>query len=142
MSYLLPGNALILAGDRQHTEFEPPNPWAHPLPTFLYAEESKTISVKLYSDPLVSDLWPRPDSEWKDKEFVVAARSVTPTKGLDFQSISRWAPSTLSSSRKFKNTNKGFQAHALYNLGVEEKATSMEDPSRLAWELESVTDPV
>ena len=135
--YLLPGNALVLAGDRQRTE-PWPNPWAHPLPTFSYDIKSKTISTKFHFDPLVSASWPRPESEWKDKEFALAARSVTPTKALDFPRISKWAPGDIPFSSKCRNTNPGFEAHTLHNLGVEEKKTNgLVDP-RFQWELEPV----
>ncbi len=134
---LLPGNALILAGDRQLTE-PWPNPWAHPLPAFSYDMESKTISIKFHSDPLVSSSWPRPESEWKDKQFILAARSVTSTKALYFPRISKWAPGNISFSSKFRNTNPGFEAHTLHNLGVEEKKTSTLAGPSFHWELESV----
>ncbi|KAI6097095.1 hypothetical protein F5141DRAFT_1011560 [Pisolithus sp. B1] len=128
------GSSIILTGERQRTE-PWPNPWSHPLPTFLYAADSRTIAVKLYSDPVVSDEWPRPEREWKDKEFAVAAASVAPTQGLKFEEIERWAPVNALSTRKWSDHYVGFGPCNYCNVGVEEKAG---DLSRMEWELEPV----
>ncbi|KAI6011052.1 hypothetical protein BKA83DRAFT_4397620, partial [Pisolithus microcarpus] len=118
------GSSIVLTGERQRTE-PWPNPWSHPLPTFLYAAEPKTITVKFYSDPLVSDKWPRPEREWKDKEFAVAAKSVASTQGLKFEEIARWAPVNALSTRKWGDHYVGYGPKA-------------GDLSRMAWELEPV----
>ncbi|KAI6160606.1 hypothetical protein EDD17DRAFT_1600181 [Pisolithus thermaeus] len=128
------GSSIILTGERQR--MEPwPNPWSHPLPTFLYAAESKTITVKFYCDPLVSDKWPRPEREWKDKEFAVAATTVVSPQGLRFEEIARWAPVNALSTRKWSNHYVGFGPHNHCSVGVEEKAG---DLYRMAWELEPI----
>lgn len=128
------GSSIIMTGERQRTE-PWPNPWSHPLPKFLYAAESKTITVKFYSDPLVSDKWPRPEREWKDKEFAVAMTPVTPTRGLKFEEIARWAPKNALSTRKWSDYYERSELGDDCLVGVEEKAG---DLSGMRWELEPV----
>ena len=97
------------------------------------------ISVKFYADPLISSGWPRPEKEWRDKEFVVAARSPTPTRVHHLNEISRWAPH----SNFIHWTNRAghnWGANGENTLGVEEKEkmTKLEDTNRLRWEFEKV----
>jgi hypothetical protein len=97
------------------------------------------IMVKFYCDPLVSDGWPRPEREWKEKEFAIAARCIAATQGLRFEQISRWAPANTPSAGSWGGySHFGLEAHSGWNLGVEEKAGNMADLSRMAWELESI----
>ncbi|KJA24267.1 hypothetical protein HYPSUDRAFT_86223 [Hypholoma sublateritium FD-334 SS-4] len=67
------GNALVYTKTRAPT-VPWPNPWSHPMPTFSYSEQRKSISVKFYADPCVSGRWPRAEKEWREKVFVVAAQ--------------------------------------------------------------------
>ncbi|KAI6009766.1 hypothetical protein PISMIDRAFT_688076, partial [Pisolithus microcarpus 441] len=76
--------------------------------------------VKFYSDPLVSDKWPRPEREWKDKEFAVVARCIAPTRGLKYEEIARWAPAL--SAGKWNHSVYSYGAGDPYAIGVEEKA--------------------
>jgi len=94
------------------------------------------ISVKLYADPLISNQWPRPDQEWKDKEFIIVARPPTATRIHRAEEISRWAPN-LNSIRWTPRTNS-LKANAWDAVGVEEKAEMMklEDVNRIKWEIE------
>ena len=94
------------------------------------------ISVKLYADPWISDQWPRPDQEWKDKEFIIVARPPTATRIRSAEEISRWAPN-LNLIRWTKRTNS-LKSNALNAVGVEEKAEMMklEDVNRMKWEIE------
>ncbi|KAF8815220.1 hypothetical protein BYT27DRAFT_7249306 [Phlegmacium glaucopus] len=109
------GNALITTLDRQRTE-PYPNPWSHPLPTFSYSAKSKMITIKFYADPVVSNSWPRAESEWRDKEFALAARSVVGTIIPSFQEIARWAPVSAQSTIRWVDT------------------VGYERPARRAWE--------
>ncbi|KAF8968720.1 hypothetical protein BDZ97DRAFT_325778 [Flammula alnicola] len=131
-------HTLILAHDRPPT-FPSPNPWFHPAPTFSYSKETKIITVKFYADPLISDQWPRPEKEWKDREFVIAARAPTPVKIHHFNEISRWAPNSRL-IRWTGRTGDTWQANEWNNLGVVEKAdiTKLEDTERMKWEIEQV----
>ena len=130
-------NAVIITHDRQRTE-PWPNPWSHPLPTFSYSVESKLISVKFYADPLVSDDWPRPESEWKDKEFVLAASAPVPTQIRGFRVIAKWAPASAKSTRRW-TTRVGHRCHDQTNLAVEEKLKNIipRDFNRMKWEIET-----
>ena len=94
------------------------------------------ISVKLYADPLISDQWPRPDQEWNDKEYVIAARPPTATRIRRADEISKWAPK-LNFIRWTGRTNS-LKANASDAVGVEEKAEMMklEDINRIRWEIE------
>ena len=97
------------------------------------------ISVKFYADPLISSDWPRPEKEWKDKEFIVAARPPTPTKVHHLNEISEWAPR----SNFIRWTNRAgdkWQANGETTLGIEEKEemTKSEDANSLRWVLEQV----
>ncbi|KAF8970579.1 hypothetical protein BDZ97DRAFT_51308 [Flammula alnicola] len=132
------GHTLILAHDRPQT-FPSPNPWSHPAPTFSYSKETKIMTAKFYADPLISDQWPRPEKEWKDKEFVIAARAPTQVKIHLFNEISRWAPN----SRLIRWTCRAgdlWPANEWNNLGVVEKADIMKlnDTERMKWEIEQV----
>ena len=97
------------------------------------------ISVKFYADPLISSDWPRPDKEWKDKKFIVAARSPTPTRVHHLNEISKWA---LPSSFILWTNRAGdkWEANGERTLGIEEKEkmTELEDVNRLRWVLEQV----
>lgn len=131
------GNALIMTFNRQRTE-PWPNPWSHPLPTFSYSEESKMITIKFYADPVVSNDWPRAESEWREKEFALAARSVVGTIIPSFQEIARWAPDSVKSTIRWADSDAvGFErpAHQWDNLGVEEIGENM-DQNRMQWEIE------
>jgi hypothetical protein len=126
----------MLTHDRERTE-PWPNPWSHPLPTFSYSEESKIITVKTHADPLVANHWPRPESEWKGKDFAVAARSVVATKNRSFQEIVRWAPHSAQHGTQWTSrVGHGSPANSWHNLGVEEKGKNMrlEDLNRMKWE--------
>jgi len=128
-------NALIASHERPPT-FPWPNPWSHKLATFCYSKETRMISVKLYADPLISNQWPRPDQEWKDKEFIIAARPPTATRNRRADEISRWAPK-LNFIRWTDRTDS-FKANAWEGVGVEEKDEMMklEDLNRIRWEIE------
>ena len=97
------------------------------------------ISVKFYADPLLSSNWPRPDKEWKDREFIVTARSPTPTRVHHLNEISRWAPHS-SFIRWTNRAGYECEANGEWTLGIEEKEkmTKLEDTIRLRWELEQV----
>ena len=94
------------------------------------------ISVKLHVDPLISNQWPRPDQEWKDKEFIIAARPPTATRIRRADEISRWAPNL--NLIPWTNRTNGLKANAWNAVGVEEKAEMMklEDVNRIKWEIE------
>jgi len=98
------------------------------------------ITVKFYADPVVSNNWPRAESEWKDKEFALAARSVVGTIVPDFQKIARWAPDSSKPTTQWVDRAVGYErpAHRWDNLGVEEKGKNMgpQDLSRMQWEIE------
>ncbi|KAF8968719.1 hypothetical protein BDZ97DRAFT_1797665 [Flammula alnicola] len=131
-------HTLILAHNRPPT-FPSPNPWSHPAPTFSYSKETKIMTAKFYADPLISDQWPRPEKEWKDKEFVITARAPTQVKIHLFNEISRWAPN----SRLIRWTCRAgdvWPANEWNNLGVVEKADIMKlnDTERMKWEIEQV----
>jgi hypothetical protein len=126
--------------NRQRTE-PWPNPWSHPLPIFLYSEESKMITIKFYVDPVVSNRWPRAESEWREKEFALAARSVVGTVIPSFQEIARWAPDSVKSTIQWADSDAvGYErpAHQWDNLGVEEIGENIEqqDLNRMQWEIE------
>jgi len=133
------GNALITTLNRQLTE-PYPNPWSHPLPRFSYSDISKMITVKFYVDPVVSNSWPRAESEWRDKEFALAARSVVGTIIPSFQEIAKWAP--VSVQWGADSDAVGFErlAHEWDNLGVEEIGQNMQqqDLDRMQWEIEKL----
>jgi hypothetical protein len=135
--HALLGTTVILTNDRQRTE-PWPNPWSHPLPTFLYSKESKSITVTFHSDPLISYKWSRPESEWKGKQFILAARTMGSPRGLNFEEVARWAPENSQSTGKWNSYSGRFEANAWYNLGVEENGTNMADLRRMTWELESI----
>ena len=94
------------------------------------------ISVKLYADPVISDQWPRPDQEWKNKDYIIAARPPTTTRIRRADEISKWAPN-LNLIRWTNQTNS-LQANTREAVGVEEKAEMMksEDVNRIKWEVE------
>jgi hypothetical protein len=97
--------------------------------------ESKLISVKFYADPSVSDDWPRAESEWKDKEFVLAASSPVPTEVRGFRVIAKWAPAYAKSTSHW-TTRAGHRGDQKTNLAVEEKPKSI-IPQYLKWEIET-----
>jgi hypothetical protein len=96
------------------------------------------ISVKLYADPLISNQWPRPDQEWKDKELIIAARPPTATRIRRADEISRWAPNSNLDLIRWTNRTKSLEANAREAVGVEEKAEmiKLEDVNRIKWEIE------
>ncbi|KAF8815228.1 hypothetical protein BYT27DRAFT_7195518 [Phlegmacium glaucopus] len=101
------------------------------------------ITVKFYADPVVSNTWPRPESEWRDKEFALAARSVVATIIPSFQDIARWAPVSVRSTIRWADADAvGFvrPARQWDNLGVEEITQNMprQDLDRMKWEIESI----
>jgi hypothetical protein len=135
LSCKLSDNALIASHERPPT-FPWPNPWSHKLATFCYSKETRMISVKLYADPLISNQWPRPDQEWKDKEFIIAARPPTATRIRSADEISRWAPKL--NLIRWTDRKNSLKANARDAVGVEEKAEMMklEDVNRIKWEIE------
>ena len=129
-------HSTLIASHERPPTFPWPNPWSHKLATFSYSKETRMISVKLYADPLISNQWPRPDHEWKDKELIIAARPPTATRIRRADEISRWAPN-LNLIRWTNRTNS-LKANAWEAVGVEEKAEMMklEDVNRIKWEIE------
>jgi len=87
---------------------------------------------------LVSDDWPRPESEWKDKEFVLAASAPVPTQIRGFRVIAKWAPASAKSTRRW-TTRVGHRCHDQTNLAVEEKLKNIipRDFNRMKWEIET-----
>ncbi|KAF8960981.1 hypothetical protein BDZ97DRAFT_1830751 [Flammula alnicola] len=131
-------STLVIADNRPPT-LTWPNPWSHSLPTFSYSKETKLITVKFYSDPWISPQWPRPESEWKDKEFIIAAETPTQTRIHGFDEIARWA----SPHSKLAWTTRGgsqFPAKHTYNVGVQEKPdiVTPEDAKKMQWDIEQV----
>ena len=94
------------------------------------------MTVKFHADPLVSHQWPRAESEWKNRNFAVAARSVLDTQVYSFQEIAKWAPDSAKSAKQW-TTRQGsiFPANCEYNVGIEEKGGDMD---RMKWEIETV----
>ncbi|EDQ99541.1 uncharacterized protein LACBIDRAFT_316324 [Laccaria bicolor S238N-H82] len=128
-------NTLIASHERPPT-FPWPNPWSHKLATFCYSQETRMISVKLYADPFISNQWPRLDQEWKDKEYVIAARPPTATRTRRADEISRWTPKP--NPNRWTDRTDSLKANAWDAVGVEEKAEMMklEDVNRIRWEIE------
>ena len=85
---------------------------------------------------MVSNQWPRAESEWKNRNFAVAARSVLNTQVYSFQEIAKWAPDSAKSANQW-TTRQGpiYPANDAYNVGIEEKGGDMD---RLKWEIETV----
>jgi hypothetical protein len=134
----LSGNTLVIAHNRPPT-LPWPNPWSHLLPTFSYSKETKIIAVTFYADPSISGQWPRPEEEWKDKEYVVAARPTTVVQVPRFNEIARW----VLNSRFVRWTSRGgdkWEANAWNGMGVEEytRIEGLGDTERIQWELEQV----
>lgn len=127
------GNALVIAHNRSPT-LPWPNPWSHLLPTFSYSKETKIITVTFYSDPSVSKQWPRPDKEWKGKEFVIAARSTSDVRVPHLNEIARWALNPRFMRWTARAGDK-WGANEWNNLGVEDFAESG-DTDRIRWEIE------
>lgn len=133
-------NSFIISHNRPCT-VPYPNPWSHPLPTFTYFRDTRVISVKFHIDPIPSATWPRPDSEWKDKAYVIAARCRKGMKIPRFQEIKRWAP---DDHHKFSDRWTSKAGHynepgTPNNLGIEERAIVGEEvEERIQWVLESV----
>ncbi|PPQ97840.1 hypothetical protein CVT26_012936 [Gymnopilus dilepis] len=120
-----------------------PNPWSHSLPTFAYSPSDKTISVKFHADPMISNKWPRPESEWKApyKTFFVSARPPSVTKIYSFNDISRWAPDGkfISWTHHAGDTWGANQWNGLGVVDEKDVLSSAEtDFMRIRWELEQV----
>lgn len=124
------GSSIILTRTRERTGKTWPNPWSHLLPTFSYAAESKTITVKFSCDPWVYGRTPRPDTE-----FAVAVAPKAPTHSLKFQEIVQWAPQDVQYTRKWSPYYDRGVLGDNFLVGVEEKAG---DLSRMRWELEPI----
>ncbi|KAF8907836.1 hypothetical protein CPB84DRAFT_239230 [Gymnopilus junonius] len=132
------GSAVILTHNRPRTQ-PWPNPWPHPLPAFSYSPKTNFITVKFSIDPVPSDRWPRPEKEWKGKEYVLAARSAEDTRVPKFESIARWAPLVPRIERRWTN-RAGYEVPHYYKLAVEERPYNLlaQDLNRLKWEIEPV----
>jgi len=134
------GTTLIVSQNRPPT-VPWPNPWSHPLPTFVYSSQTKTISVKFHIDPVISNQWPRPESEWKDpyKRFVVSARPPSEEIIHQFKEISRWAPNARFVAWTLRAGEK-WGANDQHALGVVEEKVIVEtgETDRMRWEIEQV----
>ena len=94
------------------------------------------MTVKFHADPLVSNQWPRAESEWKNRNFAVAARSVLNTQVYSFQEIAKWAPDSVKSTIQWaSHLGSIYPANDPYNVGIEEKGG---DTDRMKWEVETV----
>jgi len=99
------------------------------------------ITIKFHVDPVISTHWPQVESEWKYKEFALAARSVAGTRVPSVQEIARWVPDSAKTTFQWVY-NIGFDIlpSALYNLAVKEIGKNMgpQDLNRMQWEIEKV----
>jgi len=135
LRYLV-GNALILAHHRPPT-LPWPNPWSHDLPQFTYCCYTETIAVKFHCDPSVDIFWPRPESEWKDKEFIVVSKPKARVSVLGFASIARWAQCTTLASRWTDRTQDWWSGNSPDGVAVEERGDyDPEDVERREWVFE------
>jgi len=131
-------NALIVAHRRPPTQ-PWPNPWSHDLPDFTYCRETQTIAVKFYCDPSASVFWPRPESEWRDKEFIVVSRPKAAVSVLGFESVSRWALSTTCAFRWTERVGDKWSENGHHGVAVEEKGSyDPKDVQRMEWIIEGV----
>ena len=134
-------NALILTKTRVPT-VPWPNPWSHPMPTFSYSKETKCISVKFYADPCVPGSWPRAETEWKDKEFVIAAQCTEKVSVPNFNKFSRWAPDRRFVTPVWTHHTNTWDANHMHTMGIETKPQLADPeqgyPTRFLWELEEV----
>ena len=136
---VLTGSSLIIAHNRPFTR-PWPNPWSHPLPTFTYSRDTQIITVKFYIDPIPSATWPRSDSEWKNKEFAVAARCRKGSRIPRFDDIKSWAPDHSKFSKRWTSrAGHCDEPGAKNNLGIEERASVLGrgEEERIQWVLES-----
>ena len=97
------------------------------------------ISVRFYADPFISPDSPRPEKEWEDKEFLVAARPPTPPRVHYLDEISEWAPRS-NFIRWTNRAGDNWEVNDKTALGIEEKEKMMqsEDANSLRWVLEQV----
>lgn len=131
-------NALILAHHRPPT-LPWPNPWSHNLPDFTYCRKTQTIAVRFHCDPSADIFWPRPENEWKDKEFIVVSRPKAAVSVLGFESVSRWAPGTTCASRWTGRAGDRWSENDHCGVAVEEKGDhDPKDAQRKEWILEGV----
>ncbi|KAF8903309.1 hypothetical protein CPB84DRAFT_1678168, partial [Gymnopilus junonius] len=134
------GTTLIISQSRPPT-VPWPNPWSHPLPTFTYSPQSKTISVKFHIDPIASDQWPRAETEWKEphKHFIVSARPLADVRIHQFNEVSRWAPSGRFIAWTHHAGHVWNRNHE-HALGVVEEKDILEsnEMDRIRWVIEQV----
>jgi len=135
------GNAIDVVDDtvvvrHRHPVTTPwPNPWSHPYPRFTFNASTGLISVEFSCDPSISPDWPRPDQEWKGKEFVLVARgSATFRTRVQYEFI-RWAPPSRFAASSTADANVTGQAD--YAL-VEDHALDRSNLGRKMWELVEV----
>ncbi|KDR68686.1 hypothetical protein GALMADRAFT_1022840 [Galerina marginata CBS 339.88] len=133
-------NKLVVAHNRPTTETQQwPNPWSHYLPSFSYSRQTKLITIQFHADPLLCEPWPRPESEWKDKKFVVTTRCPMVTRVCRFSEIARWAPSSELRPQWTSRGGDHWPVHGQFNVAVEEMLENFgeEDLKRMQWEIET-----
>ncbi|KDR68685.1 hypothetical protein GALMADRAFT_256465 [Galerina marginata CBS 339.88] len=97
------------------------------------------ITIEHHADPGLSSNWPHPESVWKDKEFVLAARPSKATRIPRFAEIARWAPSSTLPPLWTTFGGEEWKANDGSSAAVEEKLedTQEEDLKRMRWEIET-----
>lgn len=95
------------------------------------------ITVQFHADPVLYVHRPRPESEWKDKQFAVAARSLTVVRICTFAEIARWGPGAHLAPL-WTNRRDEWTANSWNSVAVEEKVEiEGNDLTRMRWEIET-----
>ncbi|KIM78107.1 hypothetical protein PILCRDRAFT_824825 [Piloderma croceum F 1598] len=127
-------NTLVVR--HRHPVTEPwPNPWSHPLPIFTYSKSTKRITITFACDPALTHNWPRPDHEWKGREYVIAGPTHSVIRTHKHKDLSQWATTSMF-AEMMSADNANWQAGQWNSLGVEDHATDALDMGRKMWELE------
>ena len=90
------------------------------------------ITVTFSYDPSLSDSWPRPEKEWKGKEFVLSASPPPfPVKVYKLDAMKKWAPAGVSF---IGPAEENWTPNLSYSMGIEENATDPGNPRKI-WQL-------
>jgi hypothetical protein len=78
--------------------------------------------------------WPRPEKDWKEKEFLIATRSTSHVRAPRLDDIARWAPNSKAIHWS-AHGGRVWGPRDKCNVGVEEYTGIVEHAERMKWDI-------